>query len=102
MDLVADQPGLELEPFRPYLLVIARMMLDHRLRPFIDPEDAVQDAFVKAIRSWNDCKVSRKAWLRGILLKDLQDKVDYATAQMRNGDRKVDLETSSRPLAAIL
>jgi len=64
MDQNGDARGAELEQFRPYLHLIARMHLDYRLRARIDPEDVVQDAFRKALEKWGQCRESRKAWLR--------------------------------------
>jgi RNA polymerase sigma-70 factor (ECF subfamily) len=102
MDLDGDRRGEELEGFRPYLHLIARMQLDYRLRSKIDPEDIVQEVFRKALQKWDQCQESRKAWLRRILLNHLKDLVDRMTAQKANVDLEVALEHSSVRLDALL
>jgi len=102
MDQNGDARGAELEQFRPYLHLIARMHLDYRLRARIDPEDVVQDAFRKALEKWDQCRESRKAWLRHIVLNHLKDLVDKMTAQKANVDLEVALEFSSVRLDALL
>src|SRR5262245_13455843 len=99
-----DNPdrGAELERYRPYLHLIARMHLDYRLRARIDPEDVVQDVFRKALEKWDQCAESRKAWLRRILLNHLKDLIDKMTAQKANVDLEVALEHSSVRLDALL
>lgn len=97
-----DQRGDELERLRPYLHLIARMHLDYRLRSRIDPEDVVQDVFHKAIAKWDQCRESRKPWLRHILLNHLKDLVDKMTAQKANVELEVALEFSSVRLDALL
>jgi RNA polymerase sigma-70 factor, ECF subfamily len=97
-----DKRGDELERMRPYLHLVARMHLDYRLRSRIDPEDVVQDVFRKALEKWDQCRESRKAWLRHILLNHLKDLVDKMTAQKANVDLEVALEFSSVRLDAIL
>lgn len=102
MENVSDPRGDELERYRPYLHLIARMHLDYRLRARIDPEDVVQDVFRKALEKWDKCRESRKPWLRHILLNHLKDLVDKMTAQKANIDLEVALEYSSVRLDAIL
>jgi RNA polymerase sigma-70 factor (ECF subfamily) len=102
MPVDGDTRGDELEQLRPYLHLVARMHLDHRLRTRIDPEDAVQDAFRKALEKWDQCRESRKAWLRHILLNHLKDLVDKMTAQKANVELEVALEYSSVRLDALL
>jgi RNA polymerase sigma-70 factor (ECF subfamily) len=102
MDLASEQRGDELERLRPYLHLIARMHLDYRLRARIDPDDVVQEVFRKALEKWDQCRESRKAWLRHILLNHLKDLVDQMTAQKANVDLEIALEYSSVRLGAIL
>jgi RNA polymerase sigma-70 factor (ECF subfamily) len=102
MDLDGEQRGDELERLRPYLHLVARMHLDYRLRSRIDPEDVVQDVFRKALEKWDQCRESRKPWLRHILLNHLKDLVDKMTAQKANVDLEVALEFSSVRLDALL
>jgi RNA polymerase sigma-70 factor (ECF subfamily) len=102
MDQNSDGRGVELERLRPYLHLVARMHLDHRLRSLIDPEDVVQDVFRKALEKWDSCTESRKAWLRRVLLNHLKDLIDKMTAHKANVDLHVALEHSSVRLDALL
>jgi RNA polymerase sigma-70 factor (ECF subfamily) len=98
----SDERGAELQSLRPYLLLVARMHLDYRLRSIIDPEDVVQDVFRKALEHWDQCTGSRKAWLRRVLLNHLKDLIDKKTAQKANVDLQVALEHSSVRLGDLL
>jgi RNA polymerase sigma-70 factor (ECF subfamily) len=98
----AERRGAELESLRSYLHLIARMHLDFRLRARFDPDDAVQDTFRKALENWDQCRESRKAWLRRILLNHLKDLLSAGTAQKNNVDLEVALQQSSVRLDAIL
>jgi hypothetical protein len=44
MDHPGDDQGPDLERFRPYLGLLARLQLDPRLRGLLDPSDLVQQA----------------------------------------------------------
>jgi RNA polymerase sigma-70 factor (subfamily 1) len=101
-DQNSDKRGEELQCLRPYLLLVARMHLDYRLRSLIDPEDVVGEVNIKALKSWDRCTGERKAWLRRILLNHLKDEIDKRTAQKANVDLNVELEHSSVRLEAIL
>jgi RNA polymerase sigma-70 factor (ECF subfamily) len=83
-----------LEPFRHYLLVLAKLHLDVRLRGKLDPADLVQQTLLRAypamdqIRSREPAVVA--AWLRRILARTLAD-----TARHYDADKRaVDLEQS--------
>jgi RNA polymerase sigma-70 factor (ECF subfamily) len=102
MDNASDPRGGELEPMRSYLHLIARMHLDYRLRGRIDPEDVVQDTFRKALEKWDQCRESRKAWLRRILLNHLKDLIASGTAQKNNVDLEAAWQQSSLRLDAVL
>ena len=71
----ADGPALE--GFRDYLLLLARLHLDPRLRSKLDPSDVVQQTLLKAHAQWDrirdrpDREV--RAWLRTILANTLID-----------------------------
>ena len=102
MDDDKDRRGAELEPLRSELHLIARMHLDYRLRARIDPDDVVQDTFRKALDKWDQCRESRKSWLRRILLNHLKDLVSSATSLKNNVDLEVALQQSSARLDVIL
>jgi RNA polymerase sigma-70 factor (ECF subfamily) len=99
MDQNGDERGVELERLRPYLHLVARINLDHRLRSLIDPDDVVQDVFRKALQNWDQCSGSRKAWLRRILLNHLKDLIDKHS---KGAALREELERSSVRLDAIL
>ena len=71
----ADGPALE--GFRDYLLLLARLHLDPRMRSKLDPSDVVQQTLLKAHAQWDrisgrpDGEV--RAWLRTILANTLID-----------------------------
>jgi RNA polymerase sigma-70 factor (ECF subfamily) len=83
-----------LEPFRHYLLVLAKLHLDARLRGKLDPADLVQQTLLRAYPAMNQLR-SREpaavaAWLRRILARTLAD-----TARHYDADKRaVDLEKS--------
>ena len=69
--------GRRLEEFREYLVLLARLHLDPRLRSKLDPSDVVQQTLLKAHAQWN-CTDNRndgevRAWLRTILTNTLID-----------------------------
>lgn len=74
-DAGADGPALE--GFRDYLLLLARLHLDPRMRSKLDPSDVVQQTLLKAHAQWDrirsrpDAEV--RAWLRTILANTLID-----------------------------
>jgi RNA polymerase sigma-70 factor (ECF subfamily) len=82
-----------LERFRSYLLLLARVRLDPRLRPKLDASDVVQQTLLEAHRDaaqWRGRTVGEQAaWLRQILARNLanvvrdwhRDKRDVAREQ---------------------
>jgi len=69
------QGAARLEPFRPYLQMLVRMMWDGRLQAKLDPSDMVQETLLKAqqhlaqMRGSTDAELA--AWLRKILANEL-------------------------------
>jgi RNA polymerase sigma-70 factor (ECF subfamily) len=63
--------GLLLELYANYLTLLARLQIRHRLRGKVDPEDLVQETFLKAARDFAQFRGSGErewaAWLRKIL-----------------------------------
>src|ERR1700761_918265 len=74
-----DDPGSDLERFRTYLGLLARLQLDPRLHGLFDPSDLVQQTLLRAHRNWDQCRGTtdeqRAAWLRAILAHELADAV---------------------------
>jgi RNA polymerase sigma-70 factor (ECF subfamily) len=97
-----------LEPFRQYLLVLARLHLDARLRGKLDPADLVQQTLLRAypavgrLRGRDPAVVA--AWLRRILARTLADTVRHYDADRRAVDLErsltADLDKSASGLAA--
>jgi RNA polymerase sigma-70 factor (ECF subfamily) len=72
-------PSWPLEPYRDYLLLLARLQLDPRLRGGIDAADLVQQALLKAHEKRDQFRGQTEpawaAWLRRILANTLTDAV---------------------------
>ena len=90
-----DQPqGPSLDCFRQYLMVLARVHMDRRLRDKLDPSDVVQQTLLDAhekrhqYRGSTDAELA--AWLRQILVHNLAD----ATRALGRAKRDVALERS--------
>jgi RNA polymerase sigma-70 factor (ECF subfamily) len=83
-----------LEPFRHYLLVLAKLHLDARLRGKLDPADLVQQTLLRAYAALGELRTREPAvvaaWLRRILARTLADTVRHYDADKR----AVDLEQS--------
>jgi RNA polymerase sigma-70 factor, ECF subfamily len=100
----------DLERYRPYLRLIARLHLPAALRGKLDPSDVVQDALVKALRYLGQYRGRSEAelagWLRQTLAATLANAArDWARGK-RNACREVPLERevhdSSARLEAVL
>lgn len=67
--------GRLLEMYRSYLALLARLQIGRRLRGKIDPEDLVQETFLKAHRDFplfhGTTEAQLAAWLRQILAANL-------------------------------
>ena len=83
-----------LEPYRHYLLVLAKLHLDARLRGKLDPADLVQQTLLRAYPALGQLRGREPAvvaaWLRRILARTLADTVRHYEADKR----AVDLERS--------
>jgi RNA polymerase sigma-70 factor (ECF subfamily) len=94
MDPEAAAPEPALERFRTYLVLLARLQLDGRLRAKLDPSDLVQQTLLEAyrnrhqVRGHSDAEVA--AWLRQILSHHLAD----ALRDLGRAKRNVALERS--------
>ncbi len=92
-------PGPELERFRSYLHVLARLGVDPRLRGKIDLSGVVQEALLVVWRKWDTfqglTEPEKRGWLQKVLANDLKD----AIARLRTAKGDVGRE---RPLDAAL
>jgi RNA polymerase sigma-70 factor (ECF subfamily) len=70
-----DLAGCRLEPFRPYLQMLARMAWDRHLQAKLDPSDVVQETLLQAQRNFGQFRgvtdAELAAWLRRILANEL-------------------------------
>jgi RNA polymerase sigma-70 factor (ECF subfamily) len=69
--------NFEVERYREYLRLLARLQLDPHLRSKIDPSDAVQETLVRAYQNLDQFRGKssgeRAAWLRRILANHMID-----------------------------
>lgn len=94
---MATAPGHEtenLERFREYLRVLARLHLDRRIQQKVDPSDVVQETLIKAHQAIGDFRGTGEAqlaaWLRRILAHHMADVV----RRFGRGKRDMSLEKS--------
>jgi RNA polymerase sigma-70 factor, ECF subfamily len=101
----------ELERYRSWLGLLARLQVDARFRAKFDPSDIVQQTLLEAVKDWpkfrGGTEAELAAWLRQILAHVLLHEVRrYGGAQRRDLGREVSLEEalaeSSRRLGAAL
>lgn len=90
--------GCELEQFRPYLRVLARMQLQRRLASKLDDSDMVQQTLMQAYRALDqfrgDSPEAMAAWLRQILARNLAHAARDFQREKRDVNRERSLEAS--------
>jgi RNA polymerase sigma-70 factor (ECF subfamily) len=105
MDQQSD-PGANLECFREYLSLLARLQVEPRLRPRIDLSGVVQQTLLEAyqartqLQGHNSAQVA--AWLRRILANNLADEVRRLLADKRDPAREFSLEAALEASSARL
>jgi RNA polymerase sigma-70 factor, ECF subfamily len=93
-----SQEKWDLERFRDYLRLLARLQFDHRLQAKIDASDIVQQALLQAhehreqFRGKTEAELA--AWLRTILANTLAATTRHFTAEARNFGREKSLQDS--------
>ena len=97
-----ERPGVDLEKYRDYLRLLARMEMDPRVQAKLDPSDLVQQTLLKAHQAMGQFQYRTEAevaaWLRKILTHSLID----ATRQYGTAGRDVNLELSLEESASRL
>ncbi len=87
-----------LDDYRDYLMLLARLQFDPRLRARLDPADLVQQAMLQAHRSAGDILGRSEgevlAWLRKILATNLTHAVRDHTRGRRDVGREASMATA--------
>src|SRR3954471_24669989 len=97
---------LDIERFRSYLLLLARIKLDRKVRGKLDASDVVQQTLLEAHQALEsfrgDDTAAQAAWLRQILARNLANAVRDLTRAKRDVRKErafqADLDTSSSQL----
>ena len=98
MDPTASAQALELERFRDFLTLLARLQLAPRLQGKVDLSGVVQQTLLEAhqaldqLRAWDEPK--RAAWLRKALAHNLTDEVRKLRTAGRDVAREQPLEAA--------
>src|SRR5271168_1964009 len=82
------RPRLDLERFRSYLILLARLKLDRKLRGKLDASDVVQQTLLEAHEALESFRgndlAAQAAWLRQILARNLANAVRDLTRAKRD------------------
>ena len=106
-----DSLGRLLEMYRSYLVLLARLGIDHRLQGKADASDLVQETFLQAYSAFSDFRGSSEAellcWLRRILSSKLAKLVRRFYAAQRRDVRleqnlDEELDRSSQMVQALI
>ena len=99
-------PGDDLERFRQYLELLARVRTDPRLRGKMDLSGVVQQTLLEAHQARTQADgfgdEQRLAWLRRILANNLTDEVRKLSARGRDAARERSLEAALEESSARL
>src|SRR5215467_7107108 len=106
MPPTAGDPGTELERFRAYLALVARLQLDPRLQGKVDLSGVVQQTLLEAHQARDlllrMSEAEQAAWLRKGLAHNLTDEIRKLTAAARDVGRERSLEAALEDSSARL
>jgi RNA polymerase sigma-70 factor (ECF subfamily) len=95
---VTPDPDRQLEKYRAYLVLLARLQVDERLQGKIDLSGVVQQTLLEAHQSADQLagrgEAEVAAWLRQALANNLADEVRRLGADKRNVARERSLEAA--------
>jgi RNA polymerase sigma-70 factor, ECF subfamily len=96
MSVLNSEMAVDLERYRAYLHLLARMQIDPRLRRDCDASDVVQTVMLRAHQGESGFRgatqIERTAWLRKILANTLADLLRDRFRDRRDVRREVHLE----------
>src|SRR5262245_55007799 len=96
MSVLNSEPAVNLERYRAYLHLLARMQIDPRLRRDCDASDVVQAVMLRAHQGEagfrGTTQNEQTAWLRKILANTLADLLRDRFRERRDVRREVHLE----------
>lgn len=106
VDCRGSEPGQDLECFREYLMLLARLHLPRRLQAKVDLSGVVQQALWEASRDMTSCRATEEqgklAWLRSILAHHLGDEMRRFRTAARDVGREESIEDALDDSAARL
>jgi RNA polymerase sigma-70 factor (ECF subfamily) len=98
MSAGSERQGRELDRFRAYLTLLARMQLDPGLQGKVDLSGVVQQTLLEAHQAWEQLRqwnqAQQAAWLRRALAHNLMDEVRKLGTAARDVARELSLEAS--------
>jgi RNA polymerase sigma-70 factor (ECF subfamily) len=101
-----EDRGRDLERFRHYLSLLARLQLDTRLQGKVDLSGVVQQTLLEAHQAWNQLermdRARQAAWLRKALARNLTDEVRKLITAARDVGRERSLEAAVEESSARL
>ncbi len=101
-----DNLDQDLERFRDYLCLLARLQLDARMQGKVDLSGVVQQTLLEAhqalVRLPDRNAALKAAWLRQILANNLRDEVRKLSTAARDVDRERSLEAALEASSAQL